>query len=111
MQPPGPPSNLPTPPHAGMLMTAVRKLAASGSITYTIHAEQRLSQRDIDRQDVLDVIRVGDISGRVTPGQNAGEWQCLVVGPPPHSSREIGIAIAVTPTTIIVIKTVEWIDP
>jgi hypothetical protein len=34
-----------------------------------------------------------------------------VVGPPPHSPREIGIAVAVTPTTIIIAKTVGWIDP
>jgi hypothetical protein len=111
MKPPGPPSNQPKPPHAGVLMTAIRKLAASGSITYTTHAEQRLSQRDIDRQDVLDAIRIGDIRGKVTAGRNASEWQCLIVGPLPHSARDIGIAVAVTPTSIIVIKTVEWIDP
>jgi hypothetical protein len=68
-----------------MLMTAVRKLAASGSITYTTHAEQRLSQRDIDRQDVLDVISIGDISGRVTPGQNAGGGNVWSSGR--HSTR------------------------
>ena len=111
MRQPSPPGNKPGPPHQGVLMTAIRKLAASGAITYTLHAEQRLAQRGIDRQDVTDVIRIGDISGPITPGSNRGEWQCLVAGPPPWSHRDVGVALAVEPTRRVIIKTVEWIDP
>jgi hypothetical protein len=57
------------------------------------------------------VLRRGDILGEITPGNRAGEWRCLVVGPLEWSSREAGVATVVVRRDRLIVITVEWMDP
>lgn len=100
------------PPHPGDLIALIRKLAREGKITYTRHAEQeRMPERGFDFTDVETILRVGEISGGITPGESGGEWQCLVIGKPELNARDAGVAIVVDRARRIIVKTVEWIDP
>ena len=99
------------PPHPGVLMAQIRKLAAHGKYSYGRHVFDRMDERDIDINDALDVLRLGEISGPIEPGINAGEWQCKVTAKLEDHAREIGVAIVVIRGEELFFKTVEWEDP
>ena len=66
------PVRQPRPPHPGDLIKTVRSLAGQGRVTYTAHAAgERMRERGIEVDDVLKVLRRGDILGDVTPGRRA----------------------------------------
>lgn len=100
------------PPRPHELIKLIRELVAQGHVQYTHHAEhERMPERGIDFLDVEAVIALGDIDGRIEPGERPGEWRCLVVGKPDLDSREMGVATVVLRRKAVLIVTVEWIDP
>jgi len=106
------PVRQPRPPHPGDLIKTVRSLAGQGRVTYTAHAAgERMRERGIEVDDVLEVLRRGDILGDVTPGRRSGEWRCLVVGSLEWTRREAGVATVVVRKDRLIIITVEWMDP
>ena len=46
-----------------------------------------------------------------TPGRNATEWRCLVVGRLDWTPREAGVATIIVRKDHLMIITVEWMDP
>ena len=106
------PADRPKPPHPGDLIKTIRLLAAQGKLTYTAHAaEERMQERGIGFDDVLEVLGRGDISGNIMPGKKPGEWKCLVVAPLEWTPREAGVATVVVRKDRLIIITVEWMDP
>jgi hypothetical protein len=91
-------------------MARIRKLAAEGAYSFGSHVFDRRDERDIDINDALDVLRLGEIDGPITPGINAGEWKCKVTAKLEKSSREIGVALVVIRNNELFFTTVEWED-
>jgi hypothetical protein len=97
--------------HPGDLMRVIRKLAEQGAVSFSYHAfDERGTERDIDMDDALAVLRQGMIRGEITPGTNPGEWKCKVVDKPDDWHREIGVVAVVVKNQRILIITVEWED-
>lgn len=61
------------PPHPGVLMAQIRRLAAKGAYGWGSHTFDRTNERDIDINDALDVLRLGEIDGPIEAGKNAGD--------------------------------------
>jgi hypothetical protein len=102
----------PKPPHPGDLIKLIRRLAEDGKISWSDHAfDERSPERGIEIADVLEVFRLGDIEGDITPGKSRGEWKCCVVGKLQWTSREAGVVTVVARKTKLIVVTVEWMDP
>ena len=76
------------------------------------HAEEQMFKRDIDMEDVIRVLRRGEIVGQIVPGIGADEWKCKVTCQPryPESKRFLGVVTIVAGASELLIKTVEWED-
>jgi len=102
----------PKPPHPGALIKLIRSLAKDGKIAWEYHAEhERMPERGIDFADVLEVFRLGDIEGDITPGKKQGEWKCTVVGKLQWTTREAGVVTVVAKKSRLIVVTTEWMDP
>lgn len=104
-----PPNN--GPPHPAVLIKLIRKLVARGDWWFKEHADEREEERDIDDDDVLKVIELGDIEGDIVRGDHPGEWKCCVVGRPLWAERDVGVVTVVVRDQEVLIITVEWMDP
>lgn len=99
------------PPRTYQLIEIIRSLAASSRLVLLDHAEERMYERDIDMNDIMTVLRIGEIVGPVEPGRQADEWQCKVTASPDlNAGREIGVVTIVMSASRLLIKTVEWED-
>jgi hypothetical protein len=92
-------------------MARIRHLAAQGTYSWGPHVFERRAERNIDLTDALDVLRLGEIVGTITPGENPGEWKCKVTAKLERSNREIGVALVVVRDEHLFFMTVEWEDP
>lgn len=91
-------------------MAIVRIIAGdSAKVGFSKHARERLSLRGISNIEAIRVLRLGDIKGKVTPGNQSGEWRCKVTAPL-RGSREIGVVTIVCHESTLFVKTVEWED-
>lgn len=99
-----------SPPHPGTLMARIRALAKSGAYSWGNHVFERSSQRDIDVPDAISVLKLGEIEGPITAGDNPGEWKCKVTGPIDGSSRDVGVVVVVIQNNHMFLITVEWED-
>jgi hypothetical protein len=97
-------------PHPGTLMARIRELAKSGAYSWGNHVFERSGQRDIDLPDAIGVLRLGEIEGPITPGNNPGEWKCKVAGPIDGSSRDGGVVVVVIQNNHMFLFTVAWAD-
>jgi hypothetical protein len=104
---PGPSSK---PPHPGKLMERIRRLANEGAYSWGPHVRDRLSRRDIDINDAVEVLRLGEIEGPIEPGIHPGEWKCKVTSRAGRSSRRLGVATVVIRDSHLFLMTVEWED-
>jgi len=98
------------PPHPGVLMARIRELAKQGAYSLGLHVFDRRDERGIDIPDAVEVCRVGEIDGPITPGINPGEWKCKVTATLDRSTREIGVALVVIRDEELFFTTVEWED-
>jgi hypothetical protein len=99
------------PPHPGELLKTIRRLVNEGAVGFSTHAfEDRSGPRSLDFTDALDILRHGFIKGDITPGFNAGEWKCKIVGKLDKSSRWVGVPVVVVRDKHVLITTVEWED-
>ncbi|MEN3157096.1 DUF4258 domain-containing protein [Alkalimonas sp. NCh-2] len=67
----------------------------SGKVFYTAHAEQRAAERDIDRLDVIRILRAGAIVEGPYFDNSKGNYRLTVEGK--TSGRWIRVAVAVQP--------------
>jgi hypothetical protein len=100
----------PKPPHPGKLMARIRELAKSGAYSWGDHVFERSGQRDIDVTDAISVLKLGEIEGAITPGENPDEWKCKVTGRIDGSTREVGVVVVVIQNNHLFLITVEWED-
>jgi hypothetical protein len=99
------------PPRPGVLIQLIRQLAADGKVAWSDHAfDERSTERSIRPLDALNVLRFGDIEGKIVAGKKPGEWRCLVRRPVGWSPREVGVATVVMRKDRLLIVTVEWMD-
>ena len=100
------------PPHPGDLIAVIRRLTARGDYSFSKHAiDERMVERGFDAEDVLKIMRLGDIDGPIVAGRRKGEWRCRVVGSLPWTSREAGVVTVVIREERLIFVTVKWIDP
>jgi len=92
------------------LMPVIRFLAGhSERVIFSDHAIERMDERGVTDEEVLSVLRLGEIRGAVAPGDGCGEWRCKVVARP-RGSRLLGVVTIVMLDDYLFIKTVEWED-
>jgi len=81
-------------------------------MAWSKHAfDERMNERSLEIFDALEVIRLGDIDGKILPGKNPGEWRCVVVGNLRWTTREAGVVTVVVRDEKLIVATVEWMDP
>lgn len=87
----------------------IRQIALqSEKIKWSLHALDRMEEREIFDVDVLRVLRGGFISGPPEP-QQAGEWKCKMTLKI-RGTREVGVVAIILRTDGLFVKTVEWED-
>src|SRR5581483_6099426 len=83
------------PPRPEKLLAIIRFLAPhSEKVVFSVHAQERLIERDIPDAEVFRALRHGYIKGDIRPGKNDGEWVCKAAYRV-RGSREIGVATVV----------------
>lgn len=102
----------PVPPHPGDLIKVIRKLLARGAYSHSAHViDERMAERGFDFDDILKIIELGDIDGKIVRGRRDGEWRCRVVGKLNWHPREAGVVTVVIREKKLLFVTVKWIDP
>lgn len=84
------------------------QIDGTANVVFTEHAWDRVSERDITRLDVFDILRFGECD---EPRKNErGAWQVIVSGRR-KGSREAGIVtVIVENEEKLIIRTVQWMD-
>ena len=78
-------------------------------MSFSLHAMDRMEERDITTLDALRVLRNGEIVGEITSGKTTGEWKCKMIARR-RGSRDMGVVSIVLRTGRLFVKTVEWED-
>jgi len=91
-------------------MKRIRELAEDGAYSWDTHVRKRFSERGIDINDAVEVLRLGEIDGPIEPGVNPQEWKCKVTARVDKSSRQLGVAVVVIRNNHLFLMTVEWED-
>lgn len=101
-------SGEPSPAH---LMREIRKRAEDrDNVWFKEHAFDRKQQRSITQEDVYRVLRCGEIEGKITKGNNVGEYKVLVTFRP-KGERKIGVVtVVVDNSSRLYVITVMWRD-
>lgn len=94
----------------GIAERRIRNLAkASDNIAWSVHALQRMNEREIFDVDVLRILREGMVIDPPEETKNRGEWKCKIVFKL-RGAREAGAVVIVLRTDRLFVKTVEWED-
>lgn len=97
-------------PRPEFLLASIRHLArTSDNVGWSDHALDRMDERGITDKQALEVLRKGDIKGRIVNGNKVGEWKVKIVAPV-KGSREVGVVTIVIKDRRLLVKTVEWED-
>jgi len=97
-------------PRADDLKQTISALALDTSkISWSVHAQDQMVDRDISDADALKVLRNGDIEGEIVAGRSKGEWKCKMVTRI-KGNRDVGVVTVVVNGQRLFIKTVEWED-
>ncbi|MFN3549573.1 MAG: DUF4258 domain-containing protein [Mesorhizobium sp.] len=82
------------------------------SLTYKIHARERLAERGLVISDVLHALKFGNVYEAPLPAHASGMFRYRVDCKTPNSgSRSIGVVvIPARPERLIKVITVMWID-
>jgi hypothetical protein len=88
----------------------VQRLAAdTRNVAWSIHALDRMLERDITDEMALSVLRAGYISDEIVPGKNAGEWKVKMTKQI-KGRRHAGVVTLLIRERRLLIKTAEWED-
>ena len=100
------------PPRAHQLRAVILSLLDHTPLVLLDHAEEQMFERGIDLEDVIKVLRRGEIVGAITHGLGPNEWKCKVTCQPqyPENKRFVGVVTIVAAAAELLIKTVEWED-
>jgi hypothetical protein len=82
----------------------------SGNIIWGSHALERMEERGIVTQDVLRILRQGQIEGDLeATGRGNGEWKCKMTLRI-RGARTAGVIVVMLGGGKLFVKTVEWED-
>lgn len=97
-------------PQPHRLLATVRFMAQeTDRVIIGYHAQERMIERGILADDLYEVLRLGELKGRIVPGGSDNEWKCKIAGRP-RGSRQLGVVTIVKMDEYLFIKTVEWED-
>ncbi len=60
--------------------------------------------------DLYRTLEIGEITGPIEAGKNAGEWKVKMVAVLEGTSRRMGAVVIVVREKRLLVKTVEWED-
>ena len=80
----------------------------SANIIWGNHVLERMELRGIVRQDILRVLRSGDVDDSPEKA-NSNEWKCKITLKI-RGSRTAGVIVIILPDGRLFLKTVEWED-
>jgi len=88
----------------------VRRLAAdTRNVAWSIHALERMLERDITDEIALAVLRHGHIADDVVAGKNPGEWKVKMTKEI-RGRRHVGVVTLLIQGRRLLVKTAEWED-
>lgn len=89
----------------------VRQLSASSSnLIFTRHIEQRMSERGIDTDAVLRILRTGSVDDEPQPTEIEGDWKIKVTRIMPSGRTAGVVTVLVGKNQKLVLLTAEWED-
>ena len=87
-----------------------RSMPGTDNVVFTDHTWDRVSEREITRADVFDILRTGHCHDQPVLNEK-GDWQ-VIVSKRIAGRREAGaLTIMLEKNNLLIIRTVEWIDP
>lgn len=93
---------------AGVAEQRIQQLAQdSFNIGLSGHAKERMAEREIGMPDIYRILRFGSVHDE--PELQHGEWKCKVTFKL-RGGRIAGAVVALGPTGLITVITVEWED-
>ena len=97
-------------PRSAELTRMIRQLAArTKNIGWSTHVYAQMEAREIREEDVLKVLRTGDIHGDIVSGRSPGEWRAKMVARI-KANRDVGVVTVVCDGKRLFLKTAEWED-
>jgi hypothetical protein len=97
-------------PRPETLRDHIRRLAAdTKNIVWSLHALERMTERDITDFVALDVLRTGWPKGNIVAGEHPGEWKVKMVKEV-KGRREVGVVVITIRNERLFVKTAEWED-
>jgi hypothetical protein len=81
----------------------------SANVDVTLHARERMVERDISRTDLDRILRTGHVIEEPFRNEHK-EWQCNIIKRL-AGRRDAGAVTVITSRQRLVIRTVEWEDP
>jgi Domain of unknown function (DUF4258) len=98
----------------GEATDAIRGMARSRSLTltYKLHARERLAERGLVISDILFALKNGFVYETGSPATGEGLWRyCVECRTPNSGSRTIGVVVIPEPDVFsLTVITVMWID-
>ncbi len=93
-----------------MAQQRVRELArSSGNLVWTDHIKERMSERGIDSDAVLRILRSGDVEDEPQEARKAGDWKIKLVRVM-NTGRAAGVVTVLVENSRLVLITAEWED-
>lgn len=88
----------------------VRELAKdSGNLHWSRHIRERMPRRGIDSEDVLRILRTGNVEDDPRPGDRQGEWVIKIVRKM-GNGRVAGVVTVLIHEQALRLLTAEWED-
>ena len=97
-------------PTRARLQQRIRELALdTGRLRWTKHIMEQMEARGITDEDVLRVLRRGDVETDPVPSDSSNDWKVKVVDKHPKG-RAIGVVTVVMNRGFLRLVTAEWED-
>lgn len=91
-------------------MKRIRDLSQdSSNIVWTTHVREQMNKRGIDSEDVLRILRTGDVENAPTQGRSADEWKMKVTRKM-RGGRVAGVVTILVKDQTLRLITAEWED-
>jgi hypothetical protein len=95
---------------AAMAQQRVRELAQrSSNLVWTDHIKERMSERGIDSDAVLRILRSGDVEEEPQEAKRPGDWKIKLVRAM-NTGRAAGVVTVLVENSRLVLITAEWED-
>jgi uncharacterized DUF497 family protein len=79
------------------------------NLIWTIHVQEQMEKRGIQADDVLKILRQGDVEEEPEAAKKEGEWKVKIVEKL-ETGRVAGVVTVITKGSRLVLVTTEWED-